>query len=52
MNFADVEASRAGPHQQAIDIEPGQIAQLGQTARGKFSIHVATLIARSRTLKL
>jgi len=42
LNIGDVEAGRPGPNQEAINVQSGQIAQLGEAARGKLAIHVST----------
>ena len=44
--FADVEAWRAGPNEEPIDVQAGQVAQFGEAACGEFSVHGAQNIAR------
>jgi hypothetical protein len=39
LDVGNVESNWSGPNQKPVDVEPGQVAQLGQAARGEFSIH-------------
>ena len=42
LNFADVEPRRARANEKPIDVQAGQVAQLGEAACGKFSVHEST----------
>ena len=39
LDICDVEAGRPGANQEPINVQPGQIAQFGQTTRSEFAIH-------------
>jgi hypothetical protein len=43
LDVGDIEATRSGPNEESINVEPGQIAQFGQAARGDSTIHDAAL---------
>ena len=42
LDIADIEAGGAGPNQEPINVQSGQIAQFGQAARGELAIHPST----------
>src|SRR5882724_718243 len=46
LDIADVHAVEAGPYQQPIDVQPGQVAQLGQALSGEFAVHDSRLRRR------
>ena len=51
LDIGDVEAGRSGPDQEPINVQPGQIAQFGETARSELAIHAFTHIASRDALQ-
>src|SRR5229473_1886788 len=47
LDIADLHAIQASAHQQPVDVQPGQVAELRQALRGEFAVHGPNLTKRT-----